>query len=92
MIEVYQIFRATERFYCSNGFTKERLNCCFDAFQADLQFRLKCEVTSWLFMSEESARDYCERHNTTLEGAMSAVGLSEVEFEYNMVLPNSVFD
>lgn len=93
MIEVYQIVRVSEIFRSSNGFSAERIERCFKAFNDDIDLgRFKVEDTCWLFMSEESAKDYCNRHNTTLESALTAVGLNEIHFEFNAVLTKTVYD
>lgn len=93
MIEIFQIVRVKETFSYSKGFDVERIERCFKAFNEDMALcRIKSEDTSWLFMSEKSASAYCERHNTTLEKALAAVGLNEVSFEFNFVIPNTVMD
>lgn len=93
MIEVYQIVRVSEIFRSSNGFSAERIERCFKAFKDDIDLgRFKVEDTTWLFLSEDSARDYCERHNTTLESALTAVGLNEMRFEFNVAIINTVYD
>lgn len=93
MIKVYQIVRVSEVFRSSDGFSAERIERCFKAFRDDIDLgRFKVEDTCWLFMSEDSAKDYCERHNTTLESALSAVGLNEICFEFNVAITNTVYD
>lgn len=93
MIEVYQIVRVSEIFCSSNGFSAERIERCFKAFKDDIDLgRFKVEDTCWLFMSETSAVDYCERHNTTLESALTAVGLNEIRFEFNVAIKNTIYD
>lgn len=91
MIEVYQIVRVARTFRCTNGFTKERLVYCFNIFLDSIDLD-ESECTSWIYLSEDSAKGYCERHNTTLEGALTAVGLNEIRFEFNVPILNTVYD
>lgn len=94
MIEVYQILKATEKFVCNDGFDEERLERCFRAFQDDLYLgRIHGKETSWLFMSKESATDYCFRHDTNLDKLLKeSVGMKMVIMEYNYIVTNNVFD
>lgn len=92
-MEIYQIVRVKEMFRCSQGFSKLRLEKCFESFQTDNYLgKLDIENTSWLFMSEASARSYCERHNTCSDDLLNLVGSKEVVFQRNYYVNNSVFD
>lgn len=91
MIEVYQIVRVARTFRCTNGFTKERLIRCFRNFEDSIDLD-DSVCTSWIFLSEQSAKDYCERHNSSLERIFDCVGFDVVTFEYNEAVLNTVYD
>lgn len=93
MIEIYQIARVKETFSSTDGFNEIRLKHCFESFRNDIDNgRFHVEDTSWLFLSKDSASDFCKRHNTSYEKLGEYVGKRKVTFEFNVFIPNTVFD